>query len=649
MVFVSIAHGQYYVSTSGYDGNSGISSGSPWATIEHAVSSTSSGATIYLKRGDTWNQGLNASGWSYRTFSAYGSGARPIIDARDIVSGSTFSGSGPYTLYRTQHPMRVWVNDVEICQSSLQVNGGALTSYRQWQFSTSGDPNSYYSGNPGTLTINNANVPSGTVKIAWGSSHPYALRFSGSSHLRFQSIEFKGGQFTIAWSGGSYIRFDSCSIGSGAGAYAIRNDSYSTYDTLTNCVVDRTDTLRHYEYEEGPPNYTVHGDIPSTGAGDCVYLSNCDHWYINHNVIANWGHCGINMLGAGIGSGNVTANNIEVSWNELYQAGNSDYGGAIQTQATSSGTVHDINVHHNYIHHCHSGFQYGGNNIVVQYNVIDTCFNTAWQTDEGEGNVVGFGSYMWSTDNYFTNNIVMNADGVAVVEKGHGTAGSSNNNNVLLHNIFYNNGRWTVVPVLANDQLQDHEYWTFGSTGDVFTSDLFYNSRSSVPMNKDNSSYSVTSYSWVPSGSSASGCVQSNPNFNTASDMTRYEVQAGSPALSMGFTNFDLTGVGVASTPTYPQTTLVTPGNGATSVSTSASLQWTSVSGATGYTAYIVGPSDTIVASTPSTVASASLTANTNYTWYVVTSFSSGTSQSTASSFSTVGLPRTWKYQIWKR
>jgi parallel beta-helix repeat protein len=81
----------YYVSNAGDDGNTGLSDGQAWATIDKVSSAVLNPDDIVLfKRGDTFHNVSNNPLYTFSagtlghpiTFSAYGTGARPIIDGQ---------------------------------------------------------------------------------------------------------------------------------------------------------------------------------------------------------------------------------------------------------------------------------------------------------------------------------------------------------------------------------------------------------------------------------------------------------------------------------------------------------------------------------------------------------------------------------------
>ncbi len=81
----------------GNDSNPGDSETSPWKTLAKVSSSDfPAGSTIYLKRGQTWNEQLKLPS-SGVTIVAYGTGDLPMIDGSFEISGWTDEGSGIFS------------------------------------------------------------------------------------------------------------------------------------------------------------------------------------------------------------------------------------------------------------------------------------------------------------------------------------------------------------------------------------------------------------------------------------------------------------------------------------------------------------------------------------------------------------------------
>ena len=80
----------YYVSPSGDDNDTGITSDSAWRTIVKVNAETfQPGDSIFFERGGTWNQTLQISSTGTPdlpiTFGAYGSGEKPTIDGQEML------------------------------------------------------------------------------------------------------------------------------------------------------------------------------------------------------------------------------------------------------------------------------------------------------------------------------------------------------------------------------------------------------------------------------------------------------------------------------------------------------------------------------------------------------------------------------------
>lgn len=83
----------YFVANAGLDTNNGTSTSTPWQTIAHVnAHSFSVGDSILFNRGDMWREQLKliSSGNSSNpiVIGTYGSGAKPIINGSDLVSGT---------------------------------------------------------------------------------------------------------------------------------------------------------------------------------------------------------------------------------------------------------------------------------------------------------------------------------------------------------------------------------------------------------------------------------------------------------------------------------------------------------------------------------------------------------------------------------
>ncbi len=100
----------YFVKNSGSDAANGLTDGTAWQTVAKVNGFTfSAGDTIYFNRGDSWaellNPGQSGSAGNYITFTAYGTGALPILvadtgraEAVTFVSGRDYLKLSFFTL-----------------------------------------------------------------------------------------------------------------------------------------------------------------------------------------------------------------------------------------------------------------------------------------------------------------------------------------------------------------------------------------------------------------------------------------------------------------------------------------------------------------------------------------------------------------------
>ncbi|MCP4912931.1 MAG: hypothetical protein GY909_07410 [Oligoflexia bacterium] len=92
-----LTSGYYVSSNSGDDSNSGTSPCSPWKSLSKVSGFSFSGSTtIYLKRGETWNEKLVIP-TDNLSISAYGSGSLPIISGSVAAGPWNNEGGGIYS------------------------------------------------------------------------------------------------------------------------------------------------------------------------------------------------------------------------------------------------------------------------------------------------------------------------------------------------------------------------------------------------------------------------------------------------------------------------------------------------------------------------------------------------------------------------
>jgi hypothetical protein len=135
-------------SAGGNDVNDGTSSASPWKTLAHTGSAMlDSPATLHLKRGEVWHEGLTLTA-SDVTVDAYGSGAAPVLDGSVPVPRWQSLGGDLYSA-------TLMLTEGQGLGNLSQ--GGTLLTFEAWQGSAAatldGMPAGSYSYDQATSTL----------------------------------------------------------------------------------------------------------------------------------------------------------------------------------------------------------------------------------------------------------------------------------------------------------------------------------------------------------------------------------------------------------------------------------------------------------------------------------------------------------------
>jgi PKD repeat protein len=176
MVLASCAQAAtYYVdcAASG-DGGAGTSPSTAWKAIDRVnASSFSPGDSILFKRGCTWREQLTvpSSGAAGKpiTFSAYGSGANPILSGADLIASFTVEGSYWY-FAMSQNPLQVFRDDARLTKVATK---GAVATGKWWW--DSANSRVYIGDNPSGHTVE-------------ASSFDLCIIQHGRSYLTFENL-----------------------------------------------------------------------------------------------------------------------------------------------------------------------------------------------------------------------------------------------------------------------------------------------------------------------------------------------------------------------------------------------------------------------------------------------------------------------------
>lgn len=398
----------YYVSNSGNDANSGVTSTLPWKTISKINRSFfKQGDQILFKRGDTWNGTITVkySGTSNSPiiFGAWGEGENPVISGFTVINDWVNEGNGIYSKILTSEskPEIVTINNVQYAM------GRTPNSDR---YKPTGKD--YY----------HIDSFSGTTLISDNECNSSVTNWKGAEIVVRGSNYIQWGRFTITNHSGTTLTFlnpDGYANGAGFG-YFIQND-YRTLDkfgewyygngkfymffgsenpinykvkvSTTNCFIDlgerRYVTIKDINFE-GANQDAIKTSYSSKAHN--ISILNC-HFDFNHTAI--YGHADYELTVKGCSfmrssymavyqhwdsDGTYFGNNKIDSTGLVIGAGETDFYSGTSVLITYSknnysqkNTIIENNVITNsgYI-----GINFSGNNAIVRNNFVDTyCLN----------------------------------------------------------------------------------------------------------------------------------------------------------------------------------------------------------------------------------------------------------------------------------
>jgi len=230
----------YYVdATNGQDKNAGTSDTTAWNTIAKVNTSIfTPGDQVLFKRGETWRGTMltiPSSGTSGNpiTFSAYGTGAAPIISGSLLLTaGWTAYSENVWEAAVTTQPNIVYFNGT---RGTPMTSIAAISAPYEWYWtantlyvwSPSGTPNSYYTS-PG--------VEAGSLGRV--------LQTNNKSYITFSNLTFQDGnnvldnEINVGSASVTGIVFSYCTIQRGASAGINLKGSTTAHDvTIDHCII----------------------------------------------------------------------------------------------------------------------------------------------------------------------------------------------------------------------------------------------------------------------------------------------------------------------------------------------------------------------------------------------------------------------------
>jgi parallel beta-helix repeat protein len=294
------AAASYYVDPAGNDSNNGGSPAAAWQTMAKVSGwEFQPGDTINLKRGGMWREtlALQSSGTASEpiTINAYGTGALPIINGSNLVTGwSAYSGS-IYSAALSTAPFNVYSDGLPGFGLVKAASLSAMTA-GSWY---------YESGKLYVWLAANANPSAHQIEAAVRVNGIYINgASSNNNNVAPVTLQFTAGSNTSAAGTAegniNFITIENI-MTERTGNYGIQ---YYMSDTpvVTNCTLTQNGTgqqdLGYYNalMADIAPNALYENNTVSYGGGhNAVQMQRADGGRILNNTVSYWDHNGIDV------------------------------------------------------------------------------------------------------------------------------------------------------------------------------------------------------------------------------------------------------------------------------------------------------------------------------------------------------------------
>ena len=365
----SASAASYFVDPAGSDSNSGNSSGSAWKTMAKVSGwKFQPGDTIYLKRGGMWRETLQpmSSGTSTEpiTFTAYGSGALPIINGSDVVAGWRLSSGATYAATLNTKPYNVYSDGLPNWGLAMASSLSAMTA-GTW----------YYSGNTLYVWLTDGSNPANHQIEAADRQNGFYVNGASSNNNGVAPVTFSfsagtSGQGGSATANINYITVDSI-MTERTGNYGVQfYDSYAPL--ISNCNLTQNGTgqqdIGYYNalHADIAPYAIYKNNTVSWGGGhNAIQMQRADGGQILDNTVTEWNHNGIDVK---------LSSNITVQGNIVHD---SQMGSGLYTEY-----VGNYNALQNIIYNSPMGIQ-------TNLNTASYIFNNSMMNTVGGGIYLG--------------------------------------------------------------------------------------------------------------------------------------------------------------------------------------------------------------------------------------------------------------------
>ena len=248
----------------------------------------------------------------------------------------------------------------------------------------------------------------------WGQEA--AILVTGKNHLIFNNLDIRNAKFGIQIINSDFLAFHHMTIGLDVRAAGILINQGSDNGVIQYNVID--------------------GGIEQRTERDMINFQDGSGWEIHHNLIANFGHDGINLLGRIPNYHDVEAHvtKNDIHHNEFFNK--LDYGRAFETQGNGPGYASFNRIHDNYIHNVQVSIQLQGDHNEVYRNVITDVRKSPQKSDDEVFQAAGVSieDYIYSENNNVYENVIAYTDGPGIV------AGARESGNEVRNNFIYSAG-----------------------------------------------------------------------------------------------------------------------------------------------------------------------------------------------------------------
>ena len=487
----------YYVDkTTGSDSDTGLTEALAWETINKVnISSFSPNDQILFKKGETWREQLappdSGSDGSPITFGSYGSGADPIINGADIISGWTDYAPGAGSTWQatlTTECYQVFMDEVKLVKGS----GTDALNDHEW----------YWASNV-LYVRDDTGDPDGSVVIE-ASTETYNILFTNINWIIIDGIMCR------------YSNND-----------GIRPNGTSSNNIIRNCIVEYADNIgiRNDDPAAHDDGLVEFNTVRYCGEGGISLNQIADGWTIQNNTVHNNGIEATESSTFGIklwcGVTNTITNNI-IQYNTVYNNGTgAAYNGVgiwIDECVNGSGNENIVRYNNVYDNQYHGIFIEKSTYQIVYYNLVHG--NSTLSASSG-GIAVIAGNSTDCSNNLIYNNVVYGDSRRGLYTKLNTTG--ELHNNIYKNNIFTGNTEHDIYvgPGAVNDAYGSGNVYTYNCIGPESSDFIFWQGNYS------------TYDAWEAAYGSGTNSVEADPLFiDAASDL--FALSGNSPCLNQG-------------------------------------------------------------------------------------------------------------------